>query len=252
MIIGDRDLNVVGVMRLYDFVTPDKPWWLLPKVRLTTLCDKVVLVTTNPTPRMLAELPLLARLPKVEIVSAPQGKKWSQAGTLLDCIRIAETYDPDIVLMPDEDEVLPISLAHDIECWAKSHEVHPTMCFRFFQAWDSPDQIVAENVYRDWWHSKAVWWEGDKTIEAYEGKYAGWCWPSALYRRKKYRCHHPLLHLAYVTPELRAERTARHTSGRKTQKGNTAWWDSARLAMPYDRDMTWEKWVEQVGPYTAD
>jgi len=230
---------ILGIMRLHDF--DESPYFEAAIDRLSEQCDEVAFIFHS-----LQGDKILRHLCGVKNIvrSETYDGEWSQAGTLDACMRIADRFKPEILIMPDADEMLPEMdvLAPYIDEWREVWDVRPTMSFRMLQAYGDAEHVLAENVAFVNWHCKIIKWEPG--ISYLDG-YAGWCWPSQLYRRKKFRCPYPLLHLPYITEEMRQKRLARpHT----TTRGQWAWWERERRTMPYDPHMTFDEWEAIVGP----
>lgn len=230
---------ILGIMRLHDF--DESPYFEAAIDRLSEQCDKVAFLLHDV--KSSAILLYAKSIPNLAGIGEYNGK-WSQAATLNACMRIADYNKPEIVIMPDADEMLPAPeiLNPVIEHWRTIWDERPTMSFRMLQAYGDMKHVLAENVAFVNWHCKIIRWSPG--ISYLDG-YAGWCWPSSLYRRKKYRCQYPLLHLPYITEAMRRKRIARKQT---TTRGQWPWWERPRESMPYDPYMTYQEWERIVGP----
>jgi hypothetical protein len=229
---------IVGAMRLHDFDV--MPEYIIQS--LAQHCDKLVFLLHHVQSKRILEA--VQNHPKTTLVKNYE-YKWSQPLTLAALVELALKHKPEIILLPDEDEVFPDRLTEEIAKWRQVWDQHPTMSFQFFHSWSSPDRIISENVARVGKHCKVVH-NVPGLLNMYLGRYAGWCWPSLLYRQRKYHCHYPLRHLAYMTEELRTRRLSKVRP--TTTTGWWQWYSRERETMPYDPDMTWKEWVTMVGP----
>jgi len=211
---------------------------------LAKLCDDVVFIMHDVTSERIREA---ADNTHNARKSVEVSGLWTRSGSLLTCIEAAQELEPDIVLLPDDDELLPADLRTHLDKWRSSEiqwKERFSMSFRQFQCLGDENTILAENVCRVGWHCKAVKWF-DGIIEAYQGKYAGWCWPSALYRQRKIQCVYPMRHLAYANQALIDRRC--DPKYPNTTKGQWPWYEKPRKTMPYDPKMTWKQWESKAG-----
>jgi len=229
---------ILGIMRLHDFA--ESPYFEAAIDRLSEQCDMVTYLSHSAKEEICE---YTVTKPNWHGITGYIGE-WSQARTLDACMRLADQIKPEIVVLPDADEMLPAPdrLNPIIDEWRKVWDVRPTMSFRMLQAYGDMDHVLAENVAFVNWHCKIIRW---RPGISYLDGYAGWCWPSQLYRQKKFRCPLPLLHLPYMTEAMRQKRLARREV---TTRGQWAWWERPRKSMPYDPDMTYAEWERLVGP----
>lgn len=233
-------MKIAGVLYLHSFdLCPE-----YVMLRLASLSTDLFLVLHDVTsPAILRAIETVRqRTGKVRLCHKVTGP-WTRTGSLETCIRLMDDVKPDVVLLPDEDEVLPQTFPHHLTRWMAQSE-RPTMQFWQFQCIGNTRTILAENVCRVNPHMKALKW--GPGID-YTGKYAGWCFSSTLYKRRKYHCPHPMRHLAYLTPAQRARRfDPRYPN---TTKGQWKWYGKDRATMQYHPRMTWKQWVALAGPY---
>ena len=228
------DLHIIGVIRLHRFEVE------IERVlsSLAGFCDGLYVLTDNVSPRIWNAL---MATPKVKAVNE-LGEPWTQAGSLDKAFRLLDRIKPDVVLMPDEDELLPEKLPLIIEAWRRVWDHRPSIGFPVLHSIGDPDTILSRKLYSHHEHCKVIRWSPGIS---YLNGYAGWCWPSSHFRQKKYHSAYPYRHLAFMTPTLRAMRSA----GIKHRH----WF--ARDYFPtiqYDPEMTWKEWSRISGPYTIE
>lgn len=234
------ELRIAGIIRLHKFEEEIE----LVLNSLAGHCTDLFLLTCDmKSERMIDAVVHVPKLHRIQEASKP----WTQAGSLEAGMRMVDDLKPDVVLFPDEDELFPDNLADEIAEWRKVWDRRPTMSFSAFQCIDNPGRILMEHLYRQAPHCKALKWS---PRISYAAGYAGWCWPSSLYKQKKYACPYPLRHMAYMTEAQRIGRLATHNGA---SSGDREWYSKKYFhTADYDSSLTWEEWCNRTGPYMVE
>ncbi len=229
-------MKIVGVMRLHDF-----PLALGTAIRsLAEHVDGMFFLAHNADARLVEQV---AAHPKCELIkhyNAP----WHNPTVQNEAFKIVAQVKPDIVVFPDEDEILPGRFGEELSKFMKTDEAIWSMACWYFQCWGDTEHIIADHCYRVNMHCVALRWREDIDFT----RYAGWDWPSEYYRHKKYRSPYPLRHLAFMDPELRRRRDGRPEVTSKGDRG--PWWRTEHPSIAYDPDMTWKQYLEQAKQWT--
>ena len=237
---GVDDLVIAGVMYMHAF--EDAPEFAIE--RLSMLCTDMYFVAHDVTsPRIWNAM---IHEPKLRTIKRVQGP-WTRIGSLELMMRMMDDVKPDVVLMPDDDEVLPERFTDELVKWREQWDKRVTMSFAPVQCIGDYNTILSRRFYRQAPHCKAIHWHPDIS---YVKGYAGWCWTSKLYRMKKYHCPYPMRHLAYVT---QAQRDERVRNGNGPTGGEWPWY--AKTDLPtcvYHPDLTWKEWCDGAGPYIVE
>ena len=231
--MAGSSLHIAGIMRLHRF---EESIELVLK-SLSDVCTGLYLLTDNVVSERIQKAILTT--PKIQrIQKCPT--PWTQAGSLDAAMRMLDDVKPDIVLLPDEDELLPERLPGEIDKWRSVWDKRPSIRFPVVHCIESPYRILAERLDLHSPHCKAIRWSPG--ISYLDG-YAGWCFPSSHYRQKKYTCSYPLRHLAFMTEAQRKMRMRAHRHG-------NPWYNRKTFpTMEYNPDMTWDQWNNIAGPY---
>jgi len=151
-------------------------------------------------------------------------KRWRQETTLNAMFELIAPFEPTYVIYPDEDEILPDHFPEEFE--AAQAKQAASIRFYFVHSWGKPD-LICDHVRRYLPHTKVVRWQ-----EGIEFKSRTQCRPEGYDVLPSYKSAYPLRHLAFMTPEWRKERAARH--GWKTEPYPICWWTQEHKARPYD------------------
>ncbi len=227
-------LHIAGVIRLHRF---EEEIELVLK-NLAQYCDGLYITTDAITPRIRKAIDATPKVKKVRELFSP----WTQAGSLDAAFRLLDDVEPDVVLLPDEDELLPEKLPGIIHDWTQVWDERPSIRFPVLHCIGTPDRILSRRLYTHNYHCKVIRWSPG--ISYLDG-YAGWCWPSSHYRQKKYTSPFPYRHMAYMTS---AQRKVRCAATRHRQ-----WFHREQFpTMHYNPEMTWYAWCAYAGPYTVE
>ncbi len=228
------DLHIAGVIRLHRFEVEIE----LVLKSLAQHCDGLYITTDAITPRIRKAIDATPKVRKVHELLQP----WTQAGSLDAAFRLLDDTKPDVVLLPDEDELLPEKLPGIINDWTQVWGLRPSIRFPVLHCIGTPDRILSRRFYTHNYHCKVIRWSPG--ISYLDG-YAGWCWPSSHYRQKKYTSPFPYRHMAYMTS---AQRKVRCAATKHRQ-----WFHREQFpTMQYSPEMTWDAWCAKVGPYTVE
>lgn len=210
--------------------------------RLAEHVDATFVLAHNPADGIVE---LARRGPKVRAVKVEQSP-WRQQTTLQALFAMLSDFAPRVAVFPDEDEILPDHFGEELAHWSEiaEQEQRASMGLYYFHSWNEPQTIVADWPYRTNCHCKALLWRPDIDFS----DYAGWCWPRAFYKQRKYRSPFALRHLAYMTPAMREVRLQR---AEKTTRGEQRWWMCEHPTIPYDPGMTWSDYTEQSKAWTC-
>jgi len=222
-------VTTAGVLRLHDFE-------LATSVVIPALAEHVdgLFILAHEAPRHL--LDEAGRHPKCEKLEVYEGR-WKSAVLHHEAFQLLNGAKPKYVIYIDEDEILPERFRSEFKRFQASG--HDSVACYYLQCWNDIDHVVADHPYNVNRHCVALRWEEGITFL----DYAGWDWPSAYYKRKKYTMQFPLRHLAFMTPELRQRRATRRAI---TSRADTMWYLEDHPSIPYDGNMTWKQYTEQA------
>ena len=139
---------------------------------------------------------------------------WSNGDSLQSAFDwlIDLNINPDIILYPDEDEILPGNREHIVQKLFNYTEPSCVLLFPFLNCYNDDNTIIVHWV--DYPHAKAMKFK-DKPIfltNRDPHSYMGFCCPQ---NYKRIQCGYPLRHLTVMTPECR-KRRIKHTKCRPT------------------------------------
>ena len=223
-------METAGVLRLHDFE-------LAGTVVIPALAQYVdgLFILAHETPGYLMQQ--AGAEPKCEKLVMYEGR-WKSPALHHASFQLLNDVKPKYVIYIDEDELLPDRFPAEFMRF-KHSDVQASVACWYLQCWQDMNHVVADYPYNVNRHCVALRWEEGINFN----EFAGWDWPSAYYRRKKYTMEFPLRHLAFMTPEYRERRSSRRVV---TSRGDTNWWEDNHPAIPYDPNMTWKQYLEQA------
>jgi hypothetical protein len=196
---GNKNLRIVGVCAVCDAFA-EYVWFTLNA--LSAACDIMCIITDRITrSEVHSAINACANLASTKeyrvdpYAHDPKNPNW-----ITERYHYANKFNPDWILAPDHDDILPYEHIHKI-----IGEIHDTdrkgIMVPSMDCWGTPYTVIDPNVYYGYPHQR-VYRGGDNNF--LESDY-GYCLGQG-YRTLCYQCEYPARHLRYMTDILRTRR----------------------------------------------